>query len=240
MRKKSVLACALFASLGFSIEDSLATSQSVHINPNLDQGLSSAQINTWYNTSEGSRLIPLSWFYALEEKGSQRKFSDTVEEYGLLKTDVAGNPLPNPLPLGFAIDRSNDTNLTRTKLRWRQNQASNEPWVGVTCGGCHTSVISYENKKFVVPGGQSMFDLSALFEELHASVQETLNDESKFNRFAQSVLGQNSVTVSNKETLRAAFKKWNVLAVLVPWRFALCLWRDRLRAGSSGCDREDI
>jgi len=45
----------------------------------IDQGWSTQQKVAWYTLSQGSRLLPLSWFRALEQPGSSRPFLETAQ-----------------------------------------------------------------------------------------------------------------------------------------------------------------
>src|SRR5262245_55698323 len=62
----------------------------------LDQGWTSAEKQWWYITSQGSRLLPLSWLMALEQADSTDKFlSDAnVRRLGYLPVSNSANGLP--------------------------------------------------------------------------------------------------------------------------------------------------
>ena len=49
----------------------------------IDQGWSTKQKVEWYTLTQGSRLLPLSWFRALEQPGSTKLFLDraNIESY---------------------------------------------------------------------------------------------------------------------------------------------------------------
>ena len=42
----------------------------------IDQGWSNRQKVEWYTLTQGSRLLPLAWFRALEQPGSNKLFLD--------------------------------------------------------------------------------------------------------------------------------------------------------------------
>jgi hypothetical protein len=77
------------------------------------------------------RLLPLSWLRALEQADSDKPF--------LAPEHMAGfRYLPGPgasdLPIGFVIDAQDDSQLSVTKLRWKEGQSSKEPWIGAPRG----------------------------------------------------------------------------------------------------------
>ena len=91
----------------------------------IDQGWSQTQRSTWDTLSQGSRLIPLAWFRALEQPDSQLPFLARSHTERFRYVAGPGND-PAPLPVGFAIDIQNDTAFSTdlSKLRWRQGFSS--------------------------------------------------------------------------------------------------------------------
>ncbi|HEX4183146.1 MAG TPA: hypothetical protein VHY34_07800, partial [Caulobacteraceae bacterium] len=104
----------------------------------LDQGWSVADVKRWYGAYQGSRLMPLAWFDALEQPGGHAPFKadQYLARFGYLTQ-------PGQLPVGFAIDSQDATGLAHTNLVWKQGQGPSEPWVGMTCSACHTNEIRY-------------------------------------------------------------------------------------------------
>ena len=71
----------------------------------LDQGWTAADRMWFYNTSQGSRLIPYQWFLALEQPAAAGLFKDPayIAQFGYLTPlDVQENP--DGLPIGFVRD----------------------------------------------------------------------------------------------------------------------------------------
>jgi len=126
---------------------------------NVDHGWSDKQKGTWYTTSQGSRLIPLSWIRALEQPGlpldgTARLFLDPdhIKKFGYLPSDSGK---PESLPIGFAIDRQDDRQFSEiTKRRWKSPQSKNEPWLGLTCSACHTAELTYQGKRLRIDGAR--------------------------------------------------------------------------------------
>jgi hypothetical protein len=165
----------------------------------LDQGWTDAERDWWYGVSQGSRLIPLSWFKVLEQPGSTASFldRDNIIRYRYL-------PRPSPsdrLPVGFVVDSQDDDPLSVTKLRWKAAQGRNEQWVGLNCSACHTAEMTYKGQVIRVDGGPTLADLQTFFTDMTRALAETRDQPDKFDRFAQHVLEQ-----GNDEVSRALLK----------------------------------
>lgn len=188
---------------------SLAASRAEAVE-DLQQGWNELQKAAWFDLSQGSRVLPLSWVLALERADStELLFSDaSAAKYGLLMRDVPGKNVR--LPRGLTVEQVDDSLFKSTKLRWKAWQGSNEKWLGITCGLCHTSQIDYKESSFTVYGGQTQADLiKLLFGDAFDAIKVTLSDPAKFDRFAKSVLNKDIVflpgsgdTPENRQMLR--------------------------------------
>jgi hypothetical protein len=141
----------------------------------LDQGWTSAEKQWWYTTSQGSRLLPLSWLIALEQADSTDKFlSDAnVRRLGYLPLSNS----MNGLPLGFAVDQGPSPDN------------SQQPWAGMTCAACHTGEFTYAQHRVRIEGAPTLADFQSFMEGMLASLVATRNDTEKRNRFTSAVLG---------------------------------------------------
>jgi cytochrome c5 len=165
------------------------------------QGWTQEKKIKWYTTSQGSRLIPRAWFHALEQPDNSQPFLDPpylsrFRYLPLTEADWSG-PDPNPscpidraLPIGFPLDCQSDADLHETKLRWKTDQSDKEQWVGMNCSACHTTSMTYSGKTFRFEGGPTLADFQSFTEALELSLQNTLHDKAKFDRFAEGVLGK--------------------------------------------------
>ena len=174
------------------------------------QGWSNETRNSWYFASQGSRLMPHDWFTALESPDGQSKFSsmETLESFGFVAPPEWSD---SALPIGFARDVQDDTNLSVSKLRWFEGQGSEEPWIGLNCSACHTAKISYQGAEAIVDGAPSLLDFQSFIEELDKALLRTQAQPEVWDRFAAEVLGEKD-SPANREELRAAFDK------LVAWQ----------------------
>ena len=170
--------------------------------PSLDQNWTLAQRQTWYEASQGSRLMPLAWLQALEQPGSAGKLLDDayIARFGYLPYVTSTG---RRLPVGFAVDVSDEASLSTTRLHWKAGQGGDEPWVGFNCSACHTAAITYKGVTLRVDGGPTLADFQSFFEALDQALVDTRDQPAKFQRFAASVLGAQN-TAANQAMLRAA------------------------------------
>ncbi len=156
---------------------------------NVEQGWSPADKTAWYTTTQGSRLLPLSWLRALEQPDSDKPF--LAPEYMASFHFIPG-PGASDLPMGFAIDEQDDSQLSVTKLRWKEGQSTKEPWAGMNCSACHSNEITYNGKRMRVEGAPTLGDFQSFREALNEALAQTRVDDEKFARFAKQVLGDDN------------------------------------------------
>lgn len=167
------------------------------------QGWTPQQERDWYYKTQGSRLMPLSWFQALEQPHNTQPFLTPafIESFGLLY-DAGG---VENLPVGFAANSADDTNLGYSSRHWFAGQGHNEKWVGLTCSACHTAQLEFAGKPIRIDGGPSLFDFQSFIEAVDAALAATLNDPAKFARFAPKALGARD-SADNRVQLRGALQ----------------------------------
>jgi len=166
---------------------------------NLDQNWSGKDIKTWYDATQGSRLMPLDWFLALKQPDSSSRFlaDEHIAKFGYL-------PRPGQLPVGFARDDTPADQLAMTALRWTSTQKANENWIGLNCAACHTGEITYRGSRMRVEGGLALDDFQGLIEALNRSLIQTRDQPDKFERFASRVLAKSNNKASDRELLKKA------------------------------------
>lgn len=181
-----------------------------------DVGWTDEDRKVWYQATQGSRLMPLTWFEALERADSQALFADAgylSETFGFIQSPAN---IPMTLPIGFTHDKQDDTNLTITNLRWYATQSGSETkaekWVGLNCAACHTAKLSFKGEELIVDGGPNLLDFQLFVEALDKALMQTRTTPDKWARFVTSVLaGKDSET--NRELLEASvdtFLAWQV------------------------------
>jgi len=179
----------------------------------LDQNWSSSEQTTWFEADQGSRLIPLAWFVALEQEKSDALFltDENIRRYGYEPRTLSNSTIR--LPRGFVLNKTVDDSLTWTRLRWRTDQAEKEPWVGMNCSGCHTATIRYQGATLTVYGAPANTDFQSFFEAFDAALAQTAADPAKFARFADRVLqdagASPAAKLENRKQLAAALATLN-------------------------------
>ncbi len=145
---------------------------------NLAQGWSRDVQQWWWFTSQGTQIIPYDWFMHLEQAGNTEplRSNDNMRRLGyLVQRPTSLNP--DGLPVGFVEDKN----------------PNNGNWFGVNCSACHTSQIEYNGQAIRIDGGPALGNFNRLvFGEILGSMEATLNDTAKLDRFATSVLGNNA------------------------------------------------
>jgi cytochrome c5 len=131
-----------------------------------------AQRETFYTTSQGSHMMPLSYFKALRLDNGDLFAADQLARYGYLRNDSPTNK--NNLPVGFVID-------------------GNSGQLGMTCAACHTGQIEYQKDGVAyalrIDGAPAGADFQQFLTDLTAAARATLADPKRFDAFAKDALG---------------------------------------------------
>jgi hypothetical protein len=182
---------------------------------NAVQGWTQDYRQAWYNGGQGSRLMPLAWMQALEQPASGgaaapagAMFMDNtyLATFRILPPDPGAKVA---LPIGFAVDQSDDTAFEKTKLRWYAGQSAGGDWVGLNCAACHTAQLDYQGKSVRVDGAPSLFDFQSFIEQLDDALVQTRDsaapgaDGARWDRFAKRALGAKDSPASRALLLQA-------------------------------------
>ena len=175
------------------------------------QGWSDKQRSAWYEAGQGSRLMPWSWIKALEQAGSDKPFlaDDNMAGFRFVPRTTSFGAR---LPIGFALDRQDDSGFGFSRLRWYDGQRSNEEWIGLNCSACHTAQIVYAGKPRTIDGAPSLVDFQSFIEAVDAALVATRDDPAKWERFATRVLPADP---AKKDQNRAMLKA--ALGRLIAW-----------------------
>ncbi len=142
----------------------------------LAQGWSESDSLWFYNTTQGSNLLPYDFFLVLEQVDSQVLFrsNESINRYGYLpQNPTISNP--DGLPVG----------MVRDEYRGKQ-------FMGFTCAACHTTQINYAGVGIRVDGGPANSDMETFMVDLAKAMHVTLENSEKRNRFVANVLKQSS------------------------------------------------
>jgi hypothetical protein len=154
-----------------------------------DQGWNDQQRQKFYTTSQGSQMMPLSWFMALEQPSTTDLFlSDGLLRFGYLPN--SRGPLnPCGLPVGFTIDPAPTSPAAKECPVAAGVDDTQSYWVGMTCAACHTGRVTYKGATLQIDGAPTNADLYKFLAEVDTAVAATLSDGNKFSRFAVKVVG---------------------------------------------------
>lgn len=179
---------------GITMNDALFN-ESHQVPEYLKQGWDSSESLWFYNTNQGSNLIPYDFYLSLEKAESKELFSSSknIDRYRyLIRKKTHSNP--DALPVGFAKD-----------------SYKGKDYLGFSCAACHTSQINYtdtktkEKKAIRIDGGPSQANFQLFMTELSDSLGETYCEDAsnsnetsdcdieKQERFVQRVLARNDL-----------------------------------------------
>lgn len=189
----SVRALAI-ALLGISLGQVAAQPAAGDSNPILtyaSQGWSETDRQTFYTTSQGSRLMPYEWFKALRRLDADAPFAgDHLQRYGYLPNDNPSNV--TGLPVGFVVEKSSKN-------------------LGMTCAACHTGQLEYQKdgKTFALrlDGAPANADFQQFLLDLRDATRATLAQSDRFDSFANAVLGAGH-TAGAATGLKTDFGQW--------------------------------
>ncbi len=163
-----------------AVKDGRADEQedALHVNTvaeidHLPQGWTDAERTRFYYWSQGSRIMPYSYFMALREAGTESKFARDELFMRLRYLPEKPDPKHNPdgLPVGFARDGHSD-------------------FIGFSCAACHSHQVNYEGVGYRIDGGGTQADFEGLLTVLLASMEQTWVEPMRFRTFAQEVFGK--------------------------------------------------
>ena len=158
----------------------------------LDQGWDENDSLWYYNTTQGSALMPYDFFIALEQSDSTEPFraNSLIDKYRYLpQKPTFFNP--DGLPVGFV----------------KESYKGND-YVGYTCAACHTGQVNYKGNAIRIDGGPAMADMVGFLTDLQKSLDaaKVANSE-KNQRFIAKVLELNN-SYSDAETVQADLIRW--------------------------------
>jgi hypothetical protein len=162
----------------------------------LDQNWTPERRSWFYHANQGTLTfgIPYEWFVALEQPvplsfifAEVGPLSDPayLDRFGFIP--ATADPNKDELPIGFARGGP-------------MRQGTGEPWpnprskelmtgLGLTCAACHTGRLTYQNTAIIIDGGPALTNLFKLKEAIGLSLFWTRWLPSRFDRFANRVLG---------------------------------------------------
>ena len=139
------------------------------------QGWNKADSLWFYNTTQGSALIPYDIFMALERPNSDMllRADENMDRHRYL-VQKKTNFNPDGLPVGFVKDKY------AGRKHWYDFFNPSKDYIGYTCAACHTAQVNYQDPKLPanapakairIDGGPAMSDMVGFLLELEASMK---------------------------------------------------------------------
>lgn len=174
---------------------SLITGPGINNVRTLGQNWTDQNARDFYNTAQGSRILPYKWFLHLEQAGNTNRYLDPehIRSLGYLARDPDNLGNPHGLPIGFVRDGES---------------------LGLTCAACHTAQINYKGDAYLIDGGPTLGDGDKLMRSLEAALRAAAN--AKFERFCKLVLAPGATQGDLRKELakvideRAGYNKRNL------------------------------
>lgn len=162
----------------------------------LDQGWTADQREKYYQTPQGSLIIPYSWFFALEQPGiGNRKLF--AEEENLLRYDVVPDPgskfNPDHLPVGIGkqiVPKDYFQELGCGAPPCPAGSSLHREWLTYTCAACHTSRLMYKGTAVMIEGGRGRWDFTPFNTTIANLLLLTSLSPPAFDRFAARVIAR--------------------------------------------------
>ncbi|MDN3639206.1 di-heme-cytochrome C peroxidase [Simiduia curdlanivorans] len=140
----------------------------------LEQGWGNRERLWFYNTSQGSNLLPMSFALNLKHVDDQQPFFAPAHilRYRYLPQQVSSSN-PYGLPVGMTLD-----------------SYKGKPYFGFTCAACHTTQINYQGLGIRIDGGPALADMENFMLDLGRSLEATLTNADLLSEFTAKVLEQ--------------------------------------------------
>ena len=138
----------------------------------LKQGWSASDSLWFYNTTQGSALLPYDFYLSLEQENSTELVRSDInmDQYRYLpQKSTFFNP--DGLAVGFVKETYKD-----------------KDYMGFTCAACHTAQVNYQNKAIRIDGGPAMANMVGFLTSMESALRQTLENDEKRNRFVKNVL----------------------------------------------------
>jgi mono/diheme cytochrome c family protein len=139
----------------------------------LAQGWTPADSMWFYNTTQGSDLLPYDFFMVLEKPGTTELFrSDENLNFYRYLPQKATLSDPDALPVGFVKDTY-----------------KGKDFLGFTCAACHTAQLNYKGIGIRIDGGPAGNDMDSFLQDLATAVWAARTDSNGGReRFVKNVM----------------------------------------------------
>lgn len=163
----------------------------------LDQGWSASDSLWYYNTTQGSALLPYDFYLSLEQEDSTTLFRDNlnVDKFRYLPQQPSFFN-PDGLSVGFV-----------------KETYQGKDYMGYTCAACHTSQVNYQGQAIRIDGGPAMADMVGFLSSMQKAMEQTLAKPDKKARFVEKVKALKN-DYKSVESVEADLEKWTKTVAL--------------------------
>ncbi|HEU4389513.1 MAG TPA: di-heme-cytochrome C peroxidase, partial [Blastocatellia bacterium] len=138
----------------------------------------------YYQTSQGSLVVPYAWFRALEFRNGTEMFAspEIQTKYGTLPDN---DPTYNPdqMPVGIVKATVPDQYVKTLGQGYKE-------WASLSCAVCHTGQLLYKGTAIRVDGGNGFWRFEQWSADLVSSLVATSSSPAKFERFCARLNGR--------------------------------------------------
>lgn len=142
-----------------------------------DQNWTGADSLWFYNTSQGSNLMPYQIFLHLE-------LANTNSTELFRSND-------NMNRLRYLPQKPSLSNADGLPVGWVKDTYRGKDYIGFTCAACHTAQINYQGAGIRIDGGPALADMESMLMQLETALNAAVTNPDKFERLAKNVLGHN-------------------------------------------------
>lgn len=177
----------------------------------LNQGWAASDSLWFYNTTQGSALMPYDFMLALERPDDSR--GNCAPKSAKLKGDAPWFLCDKNMDhFRYLPQRATAFNPNALAVGFAKEPYKGKDYFGFTCAACHTSQVNFKGQALRIDGGPAMADMVGFLKDLSDSLKGVLPDPTqpsnpRFERFADNViaLGNNYKTRAEVET---DLRKW--------------------------------
>ncbi|MCH2038958.1 MAG: di-heme-cytochrome C peroxidase [Rickettsiales bacterium] len=156
----------------------------------LSQGWDSAGSLWFYNTTQGSALMPYDFLLALEQS-NPKKMVECERDGKKGNWFLCDNNMDR---LRYLPQKKTLFNKDALPVGFTKETYKGKDYVGFTCAACHTGQVNYKGRALRIDGGPAMADMEAFLKELTLSMKKTKQrpkdgeSNPQLERFIQNVL----------------------------------------------------
>jgi cytochrome c5 len=179
----------------------------------LDQGWDAGQSLWFYNTTQGSALLPYSFFLALEQPEAAKSEEVTCAPKGDPGGPVGAWFLCDDMVEGYRYlpQQPSQFNPDALPVGFVKETYKGKDYVGYTCAACHTGQVTYQGRALRIDGGPTLADMVGFLRDLTTAMDETLPQAAgangRYDRFVARLQAIDD-SYADEAQIRDTLQKW--------------------------------